>query len=62
MDLNMSIAAMAVNMNQMQVAERLDMSVMKMAMEDQAMMMEDMLEAIDVSDMTGIGGIIDIMA
>lgn len=62
MDLNMSIAAMAVNMNQMRATERLDTAVMKMAMEDQTAMMEDMLEAIDVSDMTGIGGIIDILA
>lgn len=62
MDLTMDIAAMSVNMNAMQTMQTMDISVMKMAMTAEAAAMENMLESIDVSSLTGVGGNLDIMA
>lgn len=62
MDLTMDIAAMSVNMNTMQTMQAMDISVMKMAMTAEAAAMENMLEAIDVSSLTGVGGNLDIIA
>lgn len=62
MDLTMDIAAMSVNMNTMQTMQAMDISVMKMAMTAEAAAMENMLESIDVSSLTGVGGNLDIMA
>ncbi|WP_297966799.1 YjfB family protein, partial [uncultured Anaerovibrio sp.] len=61
----MSIAALSVDMHQQQDAMQLDTAVMKMAMDTQTEMMDDMLDAMgaaDVAAMTGIGQNIDIMA
>ena len=62
MDFSMDIAAMSVNMHSVQTSQELGLSVLKLAMESQSAAMENMLEAIDVSSMTGIGGNLDIMA
>ncbi len=62
MDLTMDIAAMSVNMNTMQTMQAMDISVMKMAMTAEAAAMENMLEAIDVSSLTGVGSNLDIIA
>lgn len=61
----MSIAALSVDMHQQQDAMQLDTAVMKMAMDTQTEMMDDMLDAMgaaDVAAMTGVGQNIDIMA
>ena len=61
----MSIAALSVDMANMQTATKLDTAVLKMAMDTQTMAMDGMIEAmdsIDVSAMTGVGGLLDIMA
>lgn len=58
----MSIAAMSVGMHQQQLDVQVGTSVMKMAMETSEQAMTDMLEAIDVSSLTGLGGSLDIMA
>lgn len=58
----MSIAAMSVGLHQQQLDMQVGTSVMKMAMETSEAAMMDMLESIDVSAMTGIGGNIDLMA
>lgn len=62
MDLTMDIAAMSVNMNTMQTMQAMDISVMKMAMTAEAAAMENMLEAINVSSLTGVGSNLDIIA
>ena len=62
MDLTMDIAAMSVNMNTMQTMQAMDISVMKMAMTAEAAAMENMLEAIDFSSLTGVGSNLDIIA
>lgn len=58
----MSIAAMSVGLHQQQLDMQVGTSVMKMAMETSETAMMDMLESVDVSAMTGIGGNIDILA
>ena len=58
----MSIAAMSVGLHQQQLDMQVGTSVMKMAMETSEAAMVDMLESIDVSAMTGIGGNIDLLA
>ena len=58
----MSIAAMSVGLHQQQLDMQVGTSVMKMAMETSEAAMMDMLESIDVSAMTGIGGNLDIFA
>ena len=65
MDNYMSIAALSVDMHQQMDATSLDTAVLKMAMDTQTSAMEGMIEAmdsIDVSAMTGVGGLIDILA
>ncbi len=61
----MSIAALSVDMANQKAATQLDTAVLKMAMDTQTTAMEGMIEAmdtIDVSAMTGIGGLVDILA
>lgn len=58
----MSIAAMSVGMHQQQLDVQVGTSVMKMAMETSEAAMMEMLDAIDVSSLTGVGGNLDIMA
>ena len=61
----MSIASMSVEMHQQEDAMNIGTAVMKMAMDTQTEMMDDMLDAMgaaDVAAMTGIGQNIDIMA
>ena len=61
----MSIAALSVDMANQKAATQLDTAVSKMAMDTQTTAMEGMIEAmdtIDVSAMTGIGGLVDILA
>lgn len=58
----MSIAAMSVGMHQQQLDVQVGTSVMKMAMETSEAAMMEMLGAIDVSSLTGVGGNLDIMA
>ena len=58
----MSIAAMSVGLHQQQLDMQVGTSVMKMAIETSEAAMMDMLESIDVSAMTGIGGNIDLLA
>ena len=58
----MSIAAMSAGLHQQQLDMQVGTSVMKMAMETSEAAMMDMLESIDVSAMTGIGGNIDLLA
>ena len=58
----MSITAMSVGLHQQQLDMQVGTSVMKMAMETSEAAMMDMLESIDVSAMTGIGGNIDLLA
>ena len=58
----MSIAAMSVGLHQQQLDMQVGTSVMKMAMETSQTAMMDMLDSIDVSAMTGIGGNIDLLA
>ena len=58
----MSIAALSVGLHQQQLDMQVGTSVMKMAMETSEAAMMDMLESIDVSAMTGIGGNIDLLA
>lgn len=65
MDNYMSIAAMSVDMHQQMDATSLGTAVLKMAMDTQTAAMDGMIEAmdsIDVSVMTGVGGLIDILA
>lgn len=65
MDDYMSIAALSVGMHNQMAATKLDTAVLKMAMDTQTTAMEGMIEAmdtIDVSAMTGIGGLVDILA
>jgi len=57
-----SIAAMSVNMHQQMADQQMGVAVLKMAMNADAQMTADMLEAIDVSSLTGVGGNIDILA
>ena len=61
MGYDMSVAVMAVNMHQQQNDMKLGTAVMKMAMETSESSMTDMLESIDVSALTGVGGNIDIL-
>ena len=58
----MDIAAMSINMHQQQNNIQLGTAVMKMAMETSEAAMTDMLDSIDVSAMTGVGGMVDILA
>lgn len=58
----MSIAAMSVGMHQQQLDMQVGTSVLKMAMETSETAMAEMLEAIDVSAITGVGGSLDILA
>lgn len=61
MDLTMSIAAMSVDMNSMRAVQDMSMAVMKMAMNSETAAVENMLESIDVSAITGVGGNIDMV-
>lgn len=58
----MDIAAMSVGLHQQQLDMQVGTSVLKMAMETSESTMTDMLDAIDVSSMTGVGGNFDILA
>ena len=58
----MNIAAMSVGMHQQQLDIQVGTSVMKMAMETSETAVTDMLEAIDVSSLTGVGANLDILA
>ncbi|MDD3114998.1 MAG: YjfB family protein [Anaerovibrio sp.] len=58
----MSIAAMSVSMHQQQTDMQVGTSVMKMAMETSETAMSTMLDAIDTSGMTGVGGNLDVLA
>ena len=58
----MNIAAMSVGMHQQQLDVQVGTSVLKMAMDTSETAMSDMLESIDVSALTGIGGNLDILA
>lgn len=58
----MDIAAMSVGLHQQQLDMQVGTSVLKMAMETSESTMTDMLDAIDVSSMTGVGGNLDILA
>ena len=62
MGFDMDIAAMSINMHQQQNNIQLGTAVMKMAMETSEAAMIDMLDSIDVSAMTGVGGMVDILA
>lgn len=62
MGFDMDIAAMSINMHQQQNNIQLGTAVMKMAMETSEAAMTDMLDSIDVSAMTGVGGMVDILA
>lgn len=57
----MSIASMSVGMHQQQNSVQLGTAVLKMAMEASSESMTDLLDAIDVSAMTGVGGNVDIL-
>lgn len=58
----MSIAAMSVEMHAYQNNLQMDTAVMKMAMDAQTTQMTELLDAVDVSSMTGVGMNLDIMA
>lgn len=58
----MDIAAMSVGLHQQQLDMQVGTSVLKMAMETSESTMTDMLDAIDVSSMTGVGGNLDVLA
>ena len=58
----MSIAAMSVKMHAYQSNLQMDTAVMKMAMDAQTTQMTELLDAVDVSSMTGVGMNLDIMA
>lgn len=58
----MNIAAMSVGMHQQQLDVQVGTSVLKMAMDTSETAMSDMLESIDVSALTGVGGNLDILA
>lgn len=58
----MDIAVMSVGLHQQQLDMQVGTSVLKMAMETSESTMTDMLDAIDVSSMTGVGGNLDILA
>ena len=62
MGFDMDIAAMSMNMHQQQNNIQLGTAVMKMAMETSEAAMIDMLDSIDVSALTGVGGMVDILA
>ena len=62
MGFDMDIAAMSINMHQQQNNIQLGTAVMKMAMETSEAAMTDMLDSIDVSARTGVGGMVDILA
>ena len=62
MGFDMDIAAMSINMHQQQNNIQVGTAVMKMAMETSEAAMTDMLDSIDVSAMTGVGGMVDILA
>ena len=62
MGFDMDIAAMSINMHQQQNNIQLGTAVMKMAMETCEAAMIDMLDSIDVSALTGVGGMVDILA
>lgn len=61
MDLTMSIAAMSVDMNSTRAVQDMSMAIMKMAMNSETAAVENMLESIDVSAITGVGGNIDMV-
>ena len=58
----MSIAAISVEMHAYQSNLQMDTAVMKMAMDAQTTQMTELLDAVDVSSMTGVGMNLDIMA
>ena len=58
----MSIAAMSVEMHAYQSNLQMDTAVMKMAMDAKTTQMTELLDAVDVSSMTGVGMNLDIMA
>lgn len=57
-----SVAAMAVSMKQMESNQQLQTSVLKMAMEVEVNFMNEMTQAIDASEVNGVGGLVDILA
>ena len=61
----MSIAAMSVEMHQQENVADLGTAVLKMAMDSQTDVMAGMIEdmaSLNTADMTGVGGLVDIMA
>ncbi len=61
----MSIAAMSVEMHQQENAADLGTAVLKMAMDSQTDVMAGMIEdmaSLNTADMTGVGGLVDVMA
>ena len=61
----MSIAAMSVEMYQQENVADLGTAVLKMAMDSQTDVMAGMIEdmaSLNTADMTGVGGLVDVMA
>lgn len=61
----MSIAAMSVEMHQQENVADLGTAVLKMAMDSQTDVMAGMIEdmaSLNTADMTGVGGLVDVMA
>ena len=58
----LNIAAMSVGMHQQQLDIQVGTSVMKRAIVTSETAVTDMLEAIDVSSLTGVGANLDILA
>ena len=61
----MSIAAMSVEMHQQENAADLGTAVLKMAMDSQTDVMAGMIEdmaSLNTAEMTGVGGLVDVMA
>lgn len=62
MDLDMSIAALSVGMTNAQVAQQMDTSVLKMALDTSSESMEQILDTMAVSIDPNLGQNIDILA
>lgn len=63
--MEMDIAMLSVGMHNQEINQQMEMAALKMAMDSQTDMMTDMtelMESVDVSALTGIGGNIDILA
>lgn len=63
--MEMDIAMLSVGMHNQELNQQMEMSALKMAMDSQTAMVADMTElidSVDVSALTGIGGNVDILA